>query len=217
MYSNRLLQRNGSGIIIAAFLLFAGCVQGCGLLEYQIYYSHQNMVLLNDHQSYREVGESDAPGQIIGTLDKLAGDTITTIGRYDGLFASSSSFVILVDSQEVYIPRMSVLGFDDYLYRQLGSRFSLSHEENTSAWWYAREYISHRSSIPLEVEGDNVIRTKNSNDSSAIHYSVTRSVVENRVVYNIVCRSSQPGFIAENEAHQMAFFMATGRVYVYEK
>ncbi|MFZ1730473.1 MAG: hypothetical protein WBQ23_10335 [Bacteroidota bacterium] len=212
---NRLL---GVSAIIAVIALFGGCEFIISMFDGTLYPGNMQVVLNKDRPSYRARGEKNNPGNTIGTLDRRAGDTVNTIGWYKGGFGGISVFLIRLETQEVYIDREDVLTPDDQIYSLLGSgAFSLTHMEDNDAWNRAWDYIESHAGTPIDVASENLIKTTSSTDTASIQYIVTRAILEYTVNYEIICRSSRPGFNAADEANQMAFFMATGRMFEYEK
>ncbi len=173
----------------------------------------QQVVLDKDYPVYYAMNADETPGMKIGTLRERAGDTITTLGLFSGGVRFATYFLIMTDSNEVYIDRQDVLTPDDQLFRRLGNPFSVAFREDFDAWDRARDYIRSHTDVPIEIANDNLIKTSSVSDSTSIHYLVTRLVKSKNVEYEIICRSFLPNFNADREARRMAFYMVTGRKY----
>ena len=200
-------------IFIALLSVFLFLTEGCFLLSGKLYRSELKVVLVNDKPSYHDKAEDEAPGNRIGTLDKMAGDTITTIGKYGGGVWANSYYLTIVGSQQVYILRSELLTPDDQIFRRLGDKFKLPIAADEDAWSRALDYIKDQPASVIEVANESLIKTKSSTDTSSISYLLTRVEQDTLVEYEIICKSLRRDFGPNHEANQLAFYMVTGRRY----
>jgi hypothetical protein len=202
--------------LICLLLSLIFLTEGCFLLSGKLYRSELKVVLVNDKPSYYRMTGDQSPGDRIGTLDKLAGDTITTIGKYGGGAWTNSYYLIMVGAQQVYLLRSEVLTPDDQIYRRLGDKFKLPLIEDEDAWSRALDYVKDQPSSVIEVSNESLIKTKSSSDTSSISYLLTRVEQDTLVEYEIICKSLRKDFDPSREANQLAFYMVTGRTYSWE-
>jgi len=197
-------------LIVCTFFLVS--LSSCFLFLGSLSRSKLNVVLIKDNPKYIGKDREERPIGNLGTLPMHKGETLLTIGRYGGGI-EQNYFLISYNGQEVYIYRDDVLTPDDVLYQKLGSKFKVSISEDTYVRERAKGYINQHSHSDIEISTENLLKTKSVSDSSAISFIVTRVVQVNTVEYEIICKSLKPGFDANIEANQLAFFMVTGRTY----
>lgn len=212
MHDSRLLTMKTSLVACTIVMLFAS---GCMLIDGRFYRTNLQVVLKKDQPDYFATDPQELLGGYLGTLPLLRGDSIATVGYFTGGMLNRAAYMMRLDGKEVFVLRSDVLTPDDLLYERLGPKFTLYVSEDELAWMRAEDYITAHSLAGVEVVNESLIKTKGTSDTLAISYLVTRVDQHDQYEYEIICESLRKDFEPYIEASALAFYMATGRKYVY--
>ena len=190
-------------------------MSGCFIVEGSLYRTELAVVLRADNTEYFEKTFEEKLGRSLGRLPQRKGDTLRTVGFFNGGLSNKPAYLMKMGISEVFVLRSDVLTPDDHMYQRLGARFRLGLSDDGNTWGNASSYVKDHSKRELEIENENLIKSGGAVDSVSISYLITR--VENYpyAEYEIICRSLKKGFEAEVEARNVAFYMVTGRKYMY--
>lgn len=190
-------------------------LSGCFIVEGSLYRTELNVVLRADNTEYYEKTLEEKMGRSLGKLPQRKGDTLHTVGYFNGGPWGRPAYLMKMGIGEVFVLRSDVLTPDDQIYQRLGARFRLGLTEDANTWGYAYLYVKDHSKGEFEIYDENLIKSGGAVDSVSISYLITRAENYPYAEYEIICRSLKKGFEAEVEARNVAFYMVTGRKYMY--
>lgn len=197
----------------------AGCSSCAGSFERRA--TRVRIFLDVDRPAIYELGPEGEPGDAIGQLERKAGDTLWCTGIWHQAAIGNVYYLVEDSGREVFIMRDNALNEDDRLRVRLGTTFRLPPLYAHAAWERAKKYFASDTTTPLEIATDNLLKTKASNDSNSIAYTVTRVEIEDQtnfqIEHQIICTSPRKKFNGTYAASLLAFYMYTGRYYVYER